>query len=116
MIVSESRRTDIPSYYSEWFIRRLQAGYVYVKNPMNIKQVSKIPLNREVVDCIVFWTKNPEPMISKLEIIDKMGYQYYFQFTITPYNNSVETSIGDKQKILDTFCFLSKMIGNERVI
>ncbi len=55
-------------------------------------------------------------MIPKLEIIDKMGYPYYFQFSLTPYNNSIETSLGDKQKILESFYFLSKKLGRERVI
>lgn len=57
MIVSVSRRTDIPAFYSEWFFNRLKEGYVYVKNPMNSKQIGKINLDRENVDCFVFWTK-----------------------------------------------------------
>ena len=116
MIVSASRRTDIPAFYSEWFIKRLQAGNVCVRNHMNYNQISRIPLDRDVVDCIIFWTKNPIPMIPKLEIIDKMGYLYYFQFSLTPYNSSIETSLGDKQKILESFYFLSEKLGKERVI
>ena len=111
MIISASRRTDIPAFYAEWFVKRLQAGSVCVRNPMNYNQISRVPLNREVVDCIVFWTKNPIPMLSMLDTIDEMGYPYYFQFTITPYNKNIETSLGDKQKILESFCFLSKNLG-----
>ena len=59
MIISASRRTDIPTYYSEWFINRIKAGYVLVRNPMNAHQISRIPLTPDVVDGIVFWTKNP---------------------------------------------------------
>ena len=69
MILSVSRRTDIPSYYSEWFYRRLKEGFVWVRNPMNPKQISEISLSPEVVDGIVFWTKNPAPMMEKLERI-----------------------------------------------
>ena len=90
MILSVSRRTDIPSYYSEWFMNRLHEGYVYVRNPMNKNQVSKILLTPNVVDCIVFWSKNPKPMMDKLEKIDQMGYKYYFQFSVTPYGKSIE--------------------------
>ena len=61
MIISASRRTDIPNYYSEWFFNRIKEGYVLVRNPMNISQVSKISLSPDVVDGIVFWTKNPLP-------------------------------------------------------
>ena len=66
MIISASRRTDIPTYYSEWFFNRLKDGFVYVRNPMNIHQISKIPLSPDVVDGIVFWTKNPTPMLNRL--------------------------------------------------
>lgn len=116
MIISASRRTDIPAWYSRWFVNRLQAGSVCVRNPVNKNQISRIPLNRDDVDCIVFWTKNPIPMIPKLELIDHMGYPYYFQFTITPYNRSIETSLVDKQKVLESFCILSEKLGKEKVV
>lgn len=83
MILSVSRRTDIPAFYGEWFLNRLKAGFVYVKNPMNPRQVSRIDLSPEVVDCIVFWTKNPEPMLKYLD--EFSGYPFYFQFTLTGY-------------------------------
>ena len=67
MIISASRRTDIPSYYSEWLINRLKEKYVLVRNPMNNHQVSKIDLSPDVVDVIVFWTQNPTPMLAHLE-------------------------------------------------
>lgn len=54
MIISASRRTDIPAFYAEWFIKRLQAGFVLVRNPMNFRQVSQIPLVPEDIECVVF--------------------------------------------------------------
>lgn len=60
MIISASRRTDIPAFYSEWFFNRIKDGYVLVRNPMNIHQVSRIKLTPDVVDCIVFWTKKSQ--------------------------------------------------------
>lgn len=116
MILSVSRRTDIPAYYSEWFINRLKAGFVYIRNPMNNDQVSKVVLNTDVVDCIVFWSKNPEPLLGKLDIIDNMGYRYYFQFTITPYDKDIETALVNKRQIIDTFKRLSDRIGRQKVI
>ena len=115
MILSVSRRTDIPSYYADWFMNRLHEGYVYVKNPMNANQISKILLNPDVVDCIVFWSKEPKPIMANLEEIDKMGFKYYFQFTITPYGNNIERALPDKETILETFIELSKKIGKENV-
>ncbi|EPZ57476.1 hypothetical protein H477_2554 [[Clostridium] sordellii ATCC 9714] len=63
MIVSVSRRTDIPAFYSDWFFNRIKEGFVYVVNPMNLKQVSKIELTPEKVDCFIFWTKDATPML-----------------------------------------------------
>ena len=92
MILSASRRTDIPTYYAEWLLSRLNEGYVFVRNPMNTKQVSRIPINPDVVDCIVFWSKNPRPLMPNLDRIDALGYPYYFQFTLTPYDQRRRSS------------------------
>lgn len=115
MIVSASRRTDIPAYYSEWLINRLHAGAVLTRNPMNHAQVKKVALSPDVVDCIVFWTKDPLNMLDKLDAIDRLGYRYYFQFTVTPYGNSVEKGLRDKEEIIKTFCELSDRIGKDKV-
>ncbi|MCM1568589.1 MAG: DUF1848 domain-containing protein [Roseburia sp.] len=115
MIISASRRTDIPSYYSEWLINRLKEKYVLVRNPMNIHQVSKIDLSPDVVDAIVFWTKNPTPM---LPYLDQMKDSiYYFQFTLNAYGPDVERNLPSKNKIIiPTFQKLSKEIGKEKII
>ena len=115
MILSVSRRTDIPNYYAEWFINRVKEGFLYVKNPMNEHQVSKILINPEVVDCIVFWTKNPEGMMKYLDELKE--YMYYFQFTLTGYGKDIERNVPDKKKVMiPRFQELSKRIGKERVI
>lgn len=115
MILSVSRRTDIPNYYSEWFFNRIKDGYLYVRNPMNIHQVSKIDISPEVVDCIVFWTKNPEPMLDKLEKLK--NYNYYFQFTLSGYGKDIEPSLPHKKdKMIPIFQRLSEMIGKEKVV
>ena len=115
MIISASRRTDIPSYYSDWFFNRIKEKYVYVRNPINIRQVSKINLSAEFVDCIVFWSKNPEPMIDKLNLLK--NYKYYFQFTLTSYGNDMEKNIPSKrEKIFNAFKKLSDEIESKKVI
>ena len=114
MIISASRRTDIPAYYSEWFLSRLKEKFVYVRNPMNIRQVSEIKLNPELVDCIVFWSKNPKPMIDKLDLLK--DYKFYFQFTLTPYEQDVEVKLPSKTEIIETFKKLSDMISPQKVI
>jgi len=87
MIISASRRTDIPMYYSEWFMNRIKAGFVCVRNPMNHSQISRISLSPEVIDCIAFWTKDAKNILPKLSQLDKMGYKYYFLHTVTPYKS-----------------------------
>lgn len=115
MIISASRRTDIPTYYSEWFMNRIREGFVLARNPMNIHQISKISLAPDVVDGIVFWTKNPIPMLDKLDRLK--DYTYYFQFTLTPYGKDVEQNIPSKNdEIITAFKRLSDQIGAERVV
>lgn len=116
MILSASRRTDIPSFYSEWFMNRLREGFVYVRNPFNANQISKIELNPQKIECIVFWSKNPAPLFKHLNEIDELGYKYYFQFTITSYGQSIEPNLPKKETVIKTFKMLSDRIGPEKVI
>lgn len=125
MILSVSRRTDIPAFYAEWFMERLRQKYVLVRNPFNIHSISRIPLTPENVDAIVFWTKNSKPIHKYLDEIDELGYKYYFQYTITPYKNDLEENlpnkedeekVQDKKEIVETFKNLSSKIGSEKVI
>ncbi|MDD5936454.1 MAG: DUF1848 domain-containing protein [Clostridiales bacterium] len=116
MIISASRRTDIPAFYSDWFFKRLEEGFLYVLNPYNRKQVSKIYLNTDTVDCFVFWTKNAGPMMDKLHLLAAKGFQYYFQFTITSYQRDIEPGIEDKNEVINTFKRLSDQLGKKRVI
>ena len=115
MLISASRRTDLPAFYSEWLFNRLKEEYVLVRNPMNIHQVGKISLSPDVVDGIVFWTKNPIPMMNRLSELDK--YTYYFQFTLTAYDRDVEPNIPSKNRaIIPAFQELSKKIGKDKII
>lgn len=114
MILSVSRRTDIPAFYWEWFLNRVQAGFVDVRNPMNIHRVSRIDIRPEVVDCIVFWTKNAGNIIPHLDQLK--DYKYYFQYTINPYNKLIEENVPLKKYVVENFRLLSEIIGPNRVI
>lgn len=116
MILSASRRTDIPCYYSEWFMNRLNAGFVSVRNPFNHAQVSRVSLSPDDIDCIVFWTKDAMNITPYLKEIDAMGYKYYFQFTLTPYGREIESNLRDKCAIEEIFINLAETIGKERVM
>ena len=116
MILSVSRRTDIPAFYAEWFMERLRDKYVLVRNPFNAHSISRIPLSPENIDIIVFWTKNSKPIHKYLDEIDNLGYKYYFQYTITPYKKDMEENLPDKKIIISYFKELSSLIGKEKVI
>ena len=70
MIISVSRRTDIPAYYSEWFYNRINDGYCVVPNPMNYKNVSFVDLTPKAVTAFVFWTRNPIPFWKSIHKLD----------------------------------------------
>ncbi len=115
MIISASRRTDIPALYPEWFMNRLLAEEVLVPNPYNRKKVSRIKLTPATVDCFVFWTKNPEPLLPSLKKIDLLGYPYYFEMTITDYRDDLEPNVPSTEEAMATFMLLSERIGRERM-
>ena len=92
------------------------AGEVLVRNPMQSKQVSRILLTPETVDAFVFWTKNPAPFLSRLPEIEALGYPFYFLFTLTPYDATLEPSVKNKEGIVDVFRQLSRLIGPEKVV
>lgn len=115
MILSVSRRTDIPAFYADWFFNRLQAGYVLVRNPYRFHAVSRIALSPDVVDGIVFWTKNPAPMLARLN--ELRDYPFYFQCTATAYGTDLEVHVPDKDRtVLPAMRRLAEMIGPKRVI
>jgi hypothetical protein len=114
MILSVSRRTDIPAFYSDWFYNRIKEGFVLVRHPINKKLIHRIKITPEVVDCIVFWTKNPANLMLNLGKLK--DYPYYFQFTVNPYNSAIETNVPMKKFIFQTFRKLSETIGKEKVI
>lgn len=116
MIISASRRTDIPAFYSQWFINRVREGFCFVPNPLNAKQIAKIPLNQQEVEAIVFWSKNPAPIIHYLPELDERGFRYYFQFTLNDYPAALEPGIPSLENRLNTFETLSKLLGPKRVV
>lgn len=116
MIISASRRTDIPAFYSEWLINRIMAGYLLIRNPYNMNQVKRISMHVSDVDAIVFWTRNPTKLIPHLDLLDDLGYRYYFQFTITGYSKQLETNTLHPIKAVEVFKRLSTKIGKDKVI
>jgi hypothetical protein len=116
MIISASRRTDIPAFYAEWFINRIHEGYCVVPNPFNRNQISYVSLKPEDVDTIVFWTRNPRPLMPHLKELDERGLRYYFQYTVLDYPPIIESKSPPIDIAIETFRDLADQIGSERVI
>ncbi|MCL2176535.1 MAG: DUF1848 domain-containing protein [Firmicutes bacterium] len=139
MILSVSRRTDIPALYSEWFFERLRAGYFLVPSPFILNKkiarvnVSPVRIERNLlgaidtnakgeqaisdnIDGIMFWSKNPEPMIKRLSELESLGYsKYCFLFTLNPYGAEIEQNVPPLKERIDTFKELSSAVGADRV-
>lgn len=113
MIIQTGMRTDIPAFYSEWLMNRIQEGFVMVRNPYNPVQVTKYNLSPEVVDLIAFCTKNPTPMLPHMDKLNPYG-QYWF-VTITPYGKDIEPNVPDKKIVMESFKRLSDLIGIDSV-
>lgn len=109
MVINTGCRTDIPAYYSEWFYNRIREGYVLVRNPYYPQQVTRYLLTPEVVDLLCFCTKNPEPMLSRLDELQAFS-QFWF-VTITPYGKDVEPHVPDADRVMEAFCRLSERVG-----
>lgn len=115
-IISASRRTDIPAFYAKWFINRVRAGYCTVPNPFNANQVSRISLKPEDVLVIVFWTRNPRPLMPFLTELDERGFRYYFQYTVVDNPRELDPKSVPLDRAIQTFRNLSERIGADRVI
>ncbi|MFQ9893065.1 MAG: DUF1848 domain-containing protein [Emergencia sp.] len=113
MIINTGNRTDIPAFYSSWFYNRIREGFVLVRNPYNPQQVTRYLLEPETVDCITFCTKNPEPMLSQLSLLD--DFRQYWAVTITPYGTDIEPAVPSAGEVMDAFCALSEKVGKENI-
>ena len=113
MIISASRRTDIPAFYGEWFMNRVRAGYCMVPNPFNRHQVTTVSLRPEDVDVIVFWTRNPRPLFRYLDELDARGLRFYFQYTILDHPAVLEPGTPAVEMAIRTFRELAARVRGE---
>ncbi len=114
LIISASRSTDIPAFYGDWFMERLAAGYVRWKSPFGGNPVY---VSFEKTRVFVFWSKNPAPFLSRIGELDRMGYGYYFLFTLNDYDaERLEPGVPSVDERIDTFIRLSRRIGKGRVV
>lgn len=113
MIISTGMRTDIPAFFSNWFYNRIKEGFVMVRNPYNPSSVTKYILSPTVVDCINFCSKNPAPIIDRLDEIK--DFRQIWHVTITPYGKDIEPHVPPKTDVIDSVKKLSEIVGKEKL-
>lgn len=113
MILNTGSRTDIPAFFSDWFYNRIQEGYVLVRNPYYPQQVTRYRLAPELVDALIFCTKNPEPMLARLNLLK--AYAMFWSVTITPYGEDIEPYVPAKAQVAASFRRLAELLGPEKL-
>lgn len=116
MIISATRRADLPAFYAPWFMNRIRAGFAAVPNPFNSHQVARIVLAPEQVRAMVFWTRDPRPMLPHLAELTSREFKYYFQFTLVEYPAALHPGMPPLEVRLDAFKRLAQAIGPDRVL
>jgi len=111
-IISVSRRTDIPAFYSNWFLNRLKEGYAGDRKAKR----GLVSLKPEDVTCFVFWSKNYQPFLGALKFIDMMGYNAFFHFTITGLPDVFETNVVETKVAIETLKAMSKQYSPAHLI
>ena len=114
MILQTGQRTDIPAFYGQWLINRINEGFVDVQNPYNPLQVTRYTINHEVVDGIAFCTKNPLPFIPLLN--DIKDYRQYWHMTITPYGRDIEPYVPQYESVIDGFKHISNELNPQSMV
>ena len=114
MIINTGSRTDTVQYYSDWLLKRFKEGFVYSRNPLFPNIVTRYELNPNILDCVVFCSKNYEPILDRLtEITDK--FNTYFHYTITAYGRDIEPNVPTIDESIETLIKLSKIVGKQRI-
>lgn len=114
IVVSASRRTDIPAFYGDWFQSRLREGFCEYRNPFG-GQTYRVSLQKEHVLCFVFWSKNYRPFLPVLENLHDRGFPFYCHFTINGYPKELEHRVPPVERLLETAGRIADRFGQERI-
>ncbi|MBL8968911.1 MAG: DUF1848 domain-containing protein [Spirochaetaceae bacterium] len=116
MIVSASRRCDLPAFAMDWFTARLDAGYCLVRNPFDARRFRRVPLVPESVECFAFWTRDPRPLLDRADGLERRGFSFLTQVTITGYPQALEPGVPATAAALAAFVALAARRGPEAVV
>ena len=112
MIINTGSRTDIPAFFSKWFLNRIDEGFVCTRNPYN-DDIYRYPLDSKIIDCLCFCTKNPKPLLNNIEKLD--AYNQFWFVTINPYGRDIEANVPSFKNVMKSFKELSDYLGVNKV-
>lgn len=112
MILNTGTRTDIPAFFSQWFLNRVSEGFVCSRNPYN-NEIYRYEINPEVVDCMCFCSKNPKALVKNIDEIS--DYRQFWFVTITPYGKDIEVNVPNYKKVIKTFCEISQTLKRDAI-
>ena len=112
MIINTGSRTDIPAFFSKWFLNRIDEGFICTRNPYN-SDIYRYPLDSKIIDCLCFCTKNPKPILNNIDRLDDFN-QFWF-VTINPYGKDIERNVPDFKNVIKSFKKLSEILGVNKV-
>ncbi|ANT65693.1 MULTISPECIES: DUF1848 domain-containing protein [Prosthecochloris] len=116
MVISASRRTDIPAFYAEWFIRRLEAGSCAVRNPYDRSRFREVSLRADDVAAFVFWTRFPRPLRLRYAALEHLGIPSLFHLTVTGYPRRFEPGMPTVEEVIAECEQLAGLIGQNRIV
>jgi hypothetical protein len=116
MIVSISRRCDIPRFQFDWFKSRLDAGFVEAANPFNARQIRRVGLSPAEAEVLVFWTRDPRPLLAHAGELERRGYRFYVMVTLTGYPAALESQAPQAEAVIAALGELAAITGARRVI
>jgi len=116
MIVSASRRCDLPAFAMDWLMARIEAGHCLVRNPFDSGKLRRVPLDPGSVDAFAFWTRDPRPLLSRADELEERGYRFFVQVTITGCPESLEPGVLRLGEATAAFAALSGRLGPGRIV
>ena len=115
MIVSASRRCDLPAFAMDWLMARIETGHCLVRNPFDAGKLRRVPLDPGSVDAFAFWTRDPRPLLSRAAELEERGFRFFAQVTITGYPEALEPGVLRRDEAVDAFAALAGRLGSARI-
>lgn len=115
-VLSASRRTDIPGFYTDWFMTQINAGFFEIKNPFT-RKTRRFDVSPKTIHSIVFWSKNYDVFIRSGagRRLREMGFHLFFNFTINSGSSRLEPCLPELSRRIDQLETLARLFGPQAI-